>query len=130
MPKRKTTKRTSAQRKKDQFTVVLEDINHKFDIMVEGQQMLKERLDRLEERFDGLESKFDRLEERFDELESKFDRLEGRVLNIEKGLGFTLDYLQRIEAELYGEMKVKVGLKEFGILEKRVEKLEKAAARK
>ncbi len=36
------------------------------------------------------------------------------------------DYLVRIEAELHGELKTKVSIKEFATLQKRVEQLEKS----
>ncbi len=32
--------------KGDEFTIILEDINEKFDTLIEGQSLLKERLDR------------------------------------------------------------------------------------
>ncbi len=32
--------------KGDEFTIILEDINEKFDTLIEGQNLLKERLDR------------------------------------------------------------------------------------
>jgi hypothetical protein len=32
--------------KGDEFTIIVEDINEKFDILIEGQSLLKERLDR------------------------------------------------------------------------------------
>lgn len=36
------------------------------------------------------------------------------------------DYLARIEAELHGELKTRVSVKEFATLQKRVEQLEKS----
>ena len=43
--------------------VFVEDVQHKFEILVEGQQMVSERIDRLEarldERVDGVERRID-----------------------------------------------------------------------
>ncbi|MCM2358011.1 MAG: hypothetical protein NDI77_07675 [Geobacteraceae bacterium] len=39
-----------------------EDFQHKLDIVVEGQQMLAERMDRMEERLEKVENKIDRVE--------------------------------------------------------------------
>lgn len=110
-------------RERDQFTVVLERVESKMDLMLEGHQGLREKFDRLEVRFDGLESSFDG-------LESKFGSLEHETIALKKGQWLTLEYLERIEAELHGEVKTKVDMKTFGILEKRVQRLENKLAKR
>ena len=100
------------ERAKDQFTVVLEDINSKFDLVLEGQQETTKRVDRLEIK----------VEEGFKKVDGKVDKLEGEM---KAGFKLTFDHLNQIEQELHGEVKSKVSLKEFGALEKRVEKLER-----
>lgn len=42
----------------NQFGVILEDMNSKFDIMVEGLTALKERFDAFEKRLESLEKKW------------------------------------------------------------------------
>jgi len=42
----------------NQFGVILEDINGKFDIMVEGLMALRERFDAFEKRLESLEKKW------------------------------------------------------------------------
>lgn len=64
----------------DQRIGVLEEsVQHKLDLVVEGQQMLGEKMDRLEGRMDGLESRFDRLEGKVIVVEKKVDGLEKKV---------------------------------------------------
>jgi chromosome segregation ATPase len=79
------------------FGAVLEDINDKFTVMVEGLDMVNGRMDRLENRFDGMENRFDRLESKFDRLENKVDGMEIEMKSIFKT---TLGYLSRIDKDL------------------------------
>lgn len=55
--------------------------------------------------------------------DEKFQRFEADTQDSFRALA---DYLVRIEAELDGELKTKVGIKEFAVLQKRVEQLEKS----
>lgn len=41
---------------KHQLGIFAEDVQHKFDLVIEGQQMLAERMDRLEVRTENLEA--------------------------------------------------------------------------
>mgnify|MGYP001592056386 CR=1 FL=1 len=68
-------KRTELQEQRDQFTVVLEDIqthNRAFGDMLLG---VREKVDRLETRFDGLEAKVDRMAVRLDATFEEVGRL-------------------------------------------------------
>lgn len=56
-----------------------ENIQHKLDLVVEGQQMLAERMDRMEGRLDGVELRLDRVEVKVDALEMKVDALDAKV---------------------------------------------------
>ncbi|KAF0221106.1 MAG: hypothetical protein FD174_604 [Geobacteraceae bacterium] len=58
---------------KHQVGIMSEDFQHKLDIVVEGHQMLSEKIDRLDGRMDGLDGRMDRLEGRMDRLEAKVD---------------------------------------------------------
>ncbi len=51
---------------KHHIGILSEDFQHKLDLVVEGQQMLAERMERMEGRMDSLETKVDRLEVRLD----------------------------------------------------------------
>jgi len=53
--------------------IVQEDIQHKLDLGVEGQQTLAEGMDRLEGRMDGIESRLERVEVRVLAVEKKVD---------------------------------------------------------
>jgi len=59
----------------DHVSAMLEDINGKFDFLVEGHKILEEKFDGLSERVDGLSSKFDGLTIRVDGLTEKVDLL-------------------------------------------------------
>ncbi len=85
---------------RDQFTVVLEKINSKIDLLVEGHQILDGKIDQLKGDFESFKS----------DTENNFRSL--------------ADYLSRIEAEVHGELKTKASIKELATLEKRVERLE------
>ena len=100
-------KGASSERAKDQFTAVLEDVNSKFDLLLEGQQELSHGQKQL---FQGQEH-----------LNGRVDKLEAEM---KAGFKLTFDHLNQIEQELHGELKTRVSLKEFAALEKRVEKLE------
>ncbi len=110
------------------WEVVLEDVNEKFDILVEGNKILNQRFDGLEQRFDGLEQRFDGLEQRFDVLEQRFDGLEQRF----DGLANRVDGLEVKAGGL--EYEIRSGFQTiFNLLSQadvldlrvRVEKLEK-----
>ncbi len=55
------------------FGVLLEDINGKLSLLLEGYRGLDARLEKLEERIGILEERIDRLEARLDNLEKKFE---------------------------------------------------------
>ena len=42
--------------------VIIEDAQHKFEILTEGHKMLAEKLDRTDSRFDRMDSRLDRVE--------------------------------------------------------------------
>jgi archaellum component FlaC len=106
--------RKSDERTKDRYTVVLEQINSKIDLLVEGHQGLGQKMERLDDRIDQLDNTMERLDEKF----------EGFRAETESSFRTLADYLARIEAELHGELKSRVGMKEFAALQKRVEQLE------
>lgn len=122
---------------KDQFTVVLEQINSKIDILVEGYQFhngkfdrMDERLDRLEGRFEKVECRFDVMEERFNTLEGRFDTLETELKSFksdtERNFKSVADYLARIEAELQDRRRSQNSKEELASLEKRIVRIEQA----
>jgi predicted nuclease with TOPRIM domain len=71
------------EKQTDQFQryqgIVEENFQHKLDIVVEGHQLLGEKIDRLDGRMDGLDGRMYRLEGRMGHLEGKMDRLEVKV---------------------------------------------------
>lgn len=88
--------------------VLLEDIDSKLDLVVEGHGMLDKKIDRLDKKVDELDEK---VHKRFDEVDYKF--------------GVVFDELRLIRHEL----KEKVSREEFIVLEKRVGTLEKKLVR-
>jgi hypothetical protein len=55
--------------------IMSEDFQHKLDIVVEGHQMLGEKIDRVEDRLEKVEVRLDRVEVRLDRVEGKVDAL-------------------------------------------------------
>ena len=53
---------------KHHIGVMSEDFQHKLDIVVEGHQMLSEKIDRLDGRMDQLDGRMDRLENKVDAI--------------------------------------------------------------
>lgn len=107
MPKKKITKKSVAKGRKtakkqsveqdtvstSQLMVVLEDMNGKFDMMTESQDVLVEDVRRINHRLDSLEGKVDNLQMDMTEVKFKLDRkvsyedfekLEKRVIQLEK----------------------------------------------
>ena len=57
----------------DQRIGIVEDnVQHKLDLVVEGQQMLSERMERMDERLD----------KRIDQVEKRLDRVEAKIDNV------------------------------------------------
>jgi chromosome segregation ATPase len=76
------------------FGAILEDINDKFSVMIEGIGINTQQIERLENRFDNLENKVDKLENRFDNLENRFDNLENKVDKLDSKLSKRIDGLE------------------------------------
>jgi len=112
MAKKKLTKKTVDRPLSERhFGVILEDIDSKLDLVVEGQGALDVKIDKVDEKLEDFKKevnyKFDIVFERFDEVDQRFDEV--------------TDELHVIRNEL----KEKVGRDEFVLLEKRVAALEK-----
>ena len=65
-----------------------ERFQHKLDLVVEGQQMLAERMDRMEGRLDRVETRLDRVEVRIDAVEASLNR---KIDGVESSLGGKID---------------------------------------
>jgi len=52
-----------------------EEFQHKLDLVVEGQQMLVERMDRMEARLEGVEQRLDKVEVKVDAVDMKLNDL-------------------------------------------------------
>lgn len=78
--------------KGDEFTIILEDINEKFDTLIEGQNLLKERLDR-----------------HVDDEKKEFKEVRGDLLNLKKDVWEIRKELDshRESTELHGVKKKK-----------------------
>ena len=139
--KKEKVNKKSDQRKRDQYTVVLEDINSKMDLLAEGQQSLVKGQQSLVEGHQSLVEGYQSLVEGQQKLNNKIDSLEKRFDKFEKetkdNFKAVFGYLSRIEDEIV-EMKVEIkDLKEKKVekvrlaeLEKRVVKLERKVERR
>lgn len=72
--------------KRDQYTIVLEQIHSDFRVFGEGLQQLNQKFDGLESRFDGLEHKVDNLSSKFVILDRKVDAIALDVVEIKHKL--------------------------------------------
>lgn len=64
--------------------VFAEDVQRKFEILGEGQQMLAQRMDRLDGRMEGIEVRLERVEVRVVSLETKVEVLDKKVDALDK----------------------------------------------
>lgn len=82
---------------KDHLEILLEDMNGKLDLVLEGHQLLKRQIDgareeareanhRLEFKIDVVSHKVDKLDQKLDKLEQKVDRLEVKVDGVVRDL--------------------------------------------
>ena len=126
MAKKKLTKKTVDRPLSERhFGVILEDIDSKLDLVVEGQGALDVKIDKVDEKLEDFKKevnyKFDIVFEKFDEVDQKFDKVDQKFDEVDQRFDEVTDELHVIRNEL----KEKVGRDEFVLLEKRVAALEK-----
>ena len=133
MAKKKLLKKTVDRPLSERhFGVILEDIDSKLDLVVEGQGALDVKIDKVDEKledfkkevnykFDIVFEKFDEVDQKFDEVDQRFDEVDQRFDEVDQRFDEVTDELHVIRNEL----KEKVGRDEFVLLEKRVAALEK-----
>lgn len=101
-----------------QFGVVLESLDSKMDLMLEGHHALDKKIDNNHQEFQEFRGevnyKFEVVFEKFDEIDARFGKIDVQFDEVK-------DELRIIRNEL----KEKVSRDEFALLEKRVLKLEK-----
>ena len=126
MAKKKLTKKTVDRPLSERhFGVILEDIDSKLDLVVEGQGALDVKIDKVDEKLEDFKKevnyKFDIVFEKFDEVDQRFDEVDQKFDEVDQRFDEVTDELHVIRNEL----KEKVGRDEFVLLEKRVAALEK-----
>jgi len=135
----------------NQFGVVLEDINSKMDLIVEGYKMLDEKNDRahygFDKKIDGLDKKIDSVHQELNQkidtvhqgLGAKIDKYYQEFSNFRKetndNFKTVFEYLSRIDDELHdikieikelkNSLSKKADLERLEALEKRVINVEK-----
>ena len=106
--------------------VVLEDIDSKLDLVVEGHQGLDKKIDKNHKEFQDFRKevnyKFDVVFEKFDEIDVQFKNVDTQFKNVDTQFSDVKDELHIIRNEL----KEKISRDEFALLEKRVMALEKS----
>jgi len=140
MAKKKLTKKTVDRPLSERhFGVILEDIDSKLDLVVEGQGALDVKIDKVDEKledfkkevnykFDIVFEKFDEVDQKFDEVDQKFDEVDQRFDEVDQRFDEVDQRFDEVTDELHvirNELKEKVGRDEFVLLEKRVAALEK-----
>lgn len=105
----------------NQFGVILEDINRKFDVVVEGHGVLSQKIDRVEERLSSEMGEFK------SEMGDFKKSTEGNFQTVFQYLSRIDDELISIKAEIAELKKMltkKVEIERVMVLEKRVAKIE------
>ncbi len=112
------------------FGALLENMDSKIDVILEGHQVLDKKIGDLDEKFDkkisGLDEKFESLNEKVDSLDEKFGK---KIEDFRKEVNYKFDIVFGELHLIRNDLKEKVGRDEFVFLEKRVAILEKAKTR-
>ena len=119
-----------------QFGVILEDIDSKLDLVVEGHKALDEKIDKnhgefqefkkeVDYKFGVVFEHFEQVDRRFEQVDRCFEQVDQRFEQVDQRLEGINDELRLIRNEL----KEKVGRDEFAVLEKKVSALEKRLAK-
>jgi hypothetical protein len=137
----KTSKKSDdhAESRKDQYTIVLEQLNSQFkafgESLVGFREKTKEGFDQIDRRFDQVDMRFLKLEGRFDGLGGKFDKFEAKTEEnfkiVKKYLSNITDDLDRIATEIK-EMKSEPKKIDFGRvaeLEREVKEMKREIAK-
>lgn len=134
------TKNKQKNNKQDEreFTVILENLNDKLDLLAEGQVGLVNRLDRIDLRLDSievslgnLEIRMSAIEQRMNKLEIRASAVEKRMDNLEQKINKFSNQLEKIRQELHiisQQIKTKAEKNKFNILNKRMFVLERRLA--
>lgn len=117
MTKEKKSKNRNTNQSSRQFGVILEDIDGKLDSVLEGQQGLTARTDKIEAGLDELGGKFDAFQE---ETRGNFRSVFDYLLRIDDELKF----IRREIDDLRKTLTVKADLERLEVLERRVQKIE------
>lgn len=120
MANKKSKKNNQLEEKR--FGVILEDIDKKFELVLEGNSVLDKKIDKVDKKLEGFkeETNF-----KFEVVNGKIDKLEGKMDSMEEKMEIMKSDINLIKNSL----KVKVDLEEFQSLEKRVALLEKRISR-
>jgi uncharacterized coiled-coil DUF342 family protein len=128
--KNKKKKTDNSKNEAHYFGALLENMDSKIDIMLEGHQVLDKKIVDLDEKFDkkidGLDEKFESLNEKVDGLNEKFDK---KIEDFRKEVNYKFDIVFDELHLIRNDLKEKVGRDEFIFLEKRVAMLEKSKVR-
>lgn len=115
------------------FGVVLENIDSKLDLVVEGHQALDKKIDsnhqefqefrkEVDYKFEVVFEKFDEVDKRFEQVDRRFEQIDRRFEQIDRRFDEVAGEIRIVRHEL----KEKIGRDEFILLEKRVAILEKS----
>lgn len=131
MVKKKTNKK-SPLLSEGHSGVLLEDLDSKMDLVLEGYQVLNKKVDDLvdgqevlNKKFGYLDKKVGSLDEKMENLDKKVDGLDKKVDKNHQEMNQKFDIVFDKLHSIRNELKEKVNRDEFSFLEKRVVILEK-----
>ena len=117
--KSRNTPLTSSERR---FGVLLEDMNGKIDLVLEGHSVLDHKIINLDHKIDNVDGKIGNLDHKIDNVDKKLEDFRAEV-------NYKFDVVFEELHVIRNDLKEKVGRDEFQLLEKRVITLEKKFAR-
>ncbi|PIR40127.1 MAG: hypothetical protein COV33_01375 [Candidatus Zambryskibacteria bacterium CG10_big_fil_rev_8_21_14_0_10_34_34] len=120
---KKTNNKPKSQTiKKDQYTVVLEDLRSNFKVFGESLDLVKDKVDSIDKRVDSIDKRVDSIDKRVDSIDKRVD-------SIDKRLGGVESDLEILKTEVALIRHNQVTRDEFKLLESRVLRLERKASR-
>ncbi len=119
--KKKNTGAPTAADDRRYFGAMIEDIDSKFDALMEGYSAADERLDRMEGKLDEHDKHFNHINARLGNVEGKIDT----VVEAVGSLSVNMEIVKQEIEIIKGGLRKKIDVEEFSALESRVLRLER-----
>ena len=126
--KTRNTNKSKSSLSENEFGVILEEMNSKIDLILEGHAGLDRKIDKkIDDLREEMNFRFQEVNLRFDGIDKMLDGIDERLDGIDSNFKTVFKFLSQIDNELKqikSELKNKADLTFLKTLEKRIKKLE------